>query len=146
IAQKIETQWAAAFPGWPVTINTENIAYVTDEWRNRVQLLLDSWPLDFPDPQRFLSQWFTPSSETDKPVVSIPEVTALCAQADASTDQPVRLTLYQQAEQLLLTQGAAIPLYQPIETTAVRSRVARWRLAPTGMTPLSVWQSTYIRR
>ena len=61
-------------------------------------------------------------------------------------DQAPRIPLYQRAEQLLVSQVAAIPLYQPIETTAVRSRVVGWRLAPTGMTPLNVWQATYMKR
>jgi oligopeptide transport system substrate-binding protein len=145
LAQAIQGQWGAAFPGWPVTINFDNILPVGEEWRNRVQLLFDAWLGDYPDPQSYLSQQFTPGLY-NKPQVNLTAVDALCAQADASNDQPTRLQLYQQAEQLLVTQGAAIPLYQTIETTAVRSRVVDWRLAPTAMTPLGVWQGIYLQR
>jgi ABC-type transport system substrate-binding protein len=68
-----------------------------------------------------------------------------CAQA-AMQDQAARVPLYQQAEQLLVSQGAAIPLHQSIDAQAVRSRVVNWRLAPTGMTPLSVWRQVYPKR
>jgi peptide/nickel transport system substrate-binding protein/oligopeptide transport system substrate-binding protein len=146
IAQTIKRQWETAFPGWSITIGVLQDLQINDIWRDTVQLLLAGWLEDYPDPQSFLSQLFTPPSPYDRSVVSIPEVNALCAQADASSDQPTRLKLYQQAEQALVTQGAAIPLYQTIQTTVVRSHVVGWRLAPTGMTPLSVWQTTYIRQ
>ena len=47
---------------------------------------------------------------------------------------------------LLVTQGAAIPLSQAITVAALRTRVAGWRIAPTGQTPLSVWQTAYLKR
>jgi ABC-type transport system substrate-binding protein len=78
--------------------------------------------------------------------VSVPAVDALLDQADASSDQALRIHLYQQAEQLLVNQGAAIPLYQYTSLYVVRSHVVGWSLAPTGQTPLSVWQQVYIRR
>jgi hypothetical protein len=54
--------------------------------------------------------------------------------------------LYQQAEQPLVDQVAAIPLYQSKIPYVVRTRVVNWRIAPTGQTPLSVWQTTSISR
>ena len=62
------------------------------------------------------------------------------------SDQSARIPLYQQAEQLLVNQAAAIPLYQPLITYVMRSRVADWRIASTLITPLSVWQTAYIKR
>jgi ABC-type transport system substrate-binding protein len=144
IAETIQDQWRAAFPGWSVSIST--IAQGQINWQSRAQLQLTGWLEDYPDPQDFLSQLFTPSSAYDQPQVNLAAVNTLCAQADASSDQTARLTFYQQAEQLLITQGAAIPLYQTIQTTAIRSRVVGWRLAPTGMTLLSVWQQVYVQR
>jgi ABC-type oligopeptide transport system substrate-binding subunit len=106
----------------------------------------DGWFADYPDPQNVLSLAWTSQAPYDQFSASIPTVDALCAQADASTDQGARLKLYQQAEQLLVTQVAAIPLYQYTATFVVRSRVVGWRIAPTGQTPLSVWQTMYVRR
>jgi ABC-type transport system substrate-binding protein len=93
------------------------------------------WQVAFPD---WPSEVFVTCSPWLKPGAS--------QFSDASNGHPSCLKLYRQAEHLLVTQVAAIPLYQSINTTVVRSHVAGWRLAPTGMTPLSVWQATYIRR
>ena len=76
----------------------------------------------------------------------MPQVDVLLAQADGMNDQAARMPLYQLAEQLLVNQGAAIPLTQPVNWHAVRTRVVGWRVAPTGVTPLSVWQTAYLKR
>jgi ABC-type transport system substrate-binding protein len=73
-------------------------------------------------------------------------VDALLAQADAMSDLAARIPLYQLSEQLLINEGAVIPLYQLLQNYAVRTRVADWRIASTGATPLSVWQTAYIKR
>jgi ABC-type transport system substrate-binding protein len=73
-------------------------------------------------------------------------VDALCAQADGMSDLSARIPLYQQAEQLLITQGAAIPYAQSLSVYVVRSHIANWRIAPMGQTPLPVWRATYLRR
>jgi ABC-type transport system substrate-binding protein len=78
--------------------------------------------------------------------VSVPQADALLAQADGMTDSRARILLYLRAEQLLVNQGVAIPLSQYLATYAVRSRVSGWRVAPTLLTPLSVWQRVYIAR
>jgi ABC-type transport system substrate-binding protein len=77
---------------------------------------------------------------------SVPQAGALNAQAEVATDQIIRLGLYQQAEQLLVAQGFAIPLYQTTQITALRSRVIGWRTGLLEETLLSVWQAMYIRR
>jgi dipeptide transport system substrate-binding protein len=73
-------------------------------------------------------------------------VDAFLDQADVSNDHAQRTRLYQQAEQLLVDQVAAIPLYQSIMQYVVRSRVVNWQIAPSGQTPLPVWQTAYLRR
>jgi oligopeptide transport system substrate-binding protein len=104
------------------------------------------WRGDYPDPEDFLSLLWTAQGVANYGRVSVPQVDALLAQADGMTDLKVRVPLYQQAEQLLVNQGAVIPLTQYIYWYAVRSHVAGWRIAPTGVTPLSVWQTAYLKR
>jgi ABC-type transport system substrate-binding protein len=89
---------------------------------------------------------WTSGASYNRGFASIPQVDQLYAQADGMSDMNARIPLYQQAEQLLVTQGAAIPYAQPLTTYVVRSRVIGWRIAPTGQTPLSVWQTTYLTR
>ena len=146
--QLLEAEWQTAFPGWPSTFcNVEGRCHpIALPSLKLGRLTEDGWFADYPDPQNVLSLVWTTQAQYNQSTASIPAVDAFCAQADASTDQDARLQLYQQAEQLLVTQVAAIPLYQNSATYAVRSRVVGWRIAPTGQTPLSVWQSAYIKR
>ena len=122
-------------------------------------LVRDGWKAEYPDPQDFLSLLWTTRAEYNVSAVSNGQVDALLAQADSMTDLTARVPLYQQAEQLLVNQGAAVPLTQPVVRSAVRSHVVGWQVAPTGVTPfglwqpaptgvtpLGVWQTVYIRR
>jgi ABC-type oligopeptide transport system substrate-binding subunit len=109
-------------------------------------VLLDGWAADYPDPQNFLSQLWTTHAPYNQSHVSVPQVDALLAQADGMSDLTARIPLYQQAEQLLVTQSVAIPLTQPSFTCALRLGVANWHVAPTTLTPLPVWQTTYLAR
>jgi len=149
VIQAMQQQWQAAFPRWPITVASIEPCLACRGLLRYVPFRNASWGADYPDPQDFLSLLWTTSSDLNahnQSGVSIPEVDRLCAQADAMMDQAARLSLYQQAEQLLVNQGAAIPYAQPLTTYVVRSRVVGWSIAPTYVTPLSVWQSAYIKR
>jgi ABC-type oligopeptide transport system substrate-binding subunit len=143
-AMMMINQWQAAFPGWRIfydpSCHTQICQY------QYVQLSSGGWLADYPDPQDFLSLSWSTHGAYNHGYVSVPAVDALCAQADASSDQTVRISLYQQAEQLLVNQGAAIPLYQVTATYIVRSHVVGWRMAPAGQTPLGMWQQIYLQR
>jgi oligopeptide transport system substrate-binding protein len=143
----IVQQWQAAFPHWRISSTGcgRGCQVITSNARS-VQLLSEGWLADYPDAQDFLSLLWSTHGAYNRSFVSIPAVDALCAQADAINHQEGRIQLYQQAEQLLVTQGAAIPFRQNMATYVVRSRVVGWRMAPAGQTPLSVWQQVYIRR
>jgi peptide/nickel transport system substrate-binding protein/oligopeptide transport system substrate-binding protein len=147
-ANALVAQWQVAFPGWQIS----------DTWCDRCTQSDTSWiqPLsnggwgeDYPDGQDFLSAlWRTGSAYSmySPTGVSVPAADTLLDQADVSSDRALRARLYQQAEQLLVNQVAAIPLYQSETVYVVRTKVVNWRVAPTGQTPLSVWQATYISR
>jgi peptide/nickel transport system substrate-binding protein/oligopeptide transport system substrate-binding protein len=146
--------WQQAFPSW--TIHTTFPRHGCPQFGCPpvpYQAAVGGWLFDYPDPHDLLSQvWTTqgagnlPDRKNNVDRFSFPQVDALCAQAEAATDQATRLQLYRQAEQLLVAQGFAIPLYQTIQTTAMRSRIVGWRMGPLEVTPLSVWQQVYIRR
>jgi peptide/nickel transport system substrate-binding protein/oligopeptide transport system substrate-binding protein len=145
MAGEIAEQWRKAFPGW--TIQTVEFTGPTELkvfWY--LQLGLSGWGQDYPDPQDFLSLLWKTGVDNNLSHVSMPQVDALLAQADGMGNQAARIPLYQQAEQLLVNQGAAIPLFQTMTIYAVRLRVVGWRIAPTGVTPLSVWQTAYLKR
>jgi oligopeptide transport system substrate-binding protein len=140
IHQAVLRAWQDAFPGW--SISTDDGALEV----NYFSLSISQQYVDYPDPQDYISLRWTTNGRNNRDTVRIPEVNALCAQADGMLDLDARIPLYQQAEQLLVNQVAAIPYTQSLITYVVRSRVVGWRVAPTGQTPLSVWQTTYLRR
>ena len=144
VGQPAVDQWRQAFPGWG--IQTTQFPHMELKTFSYLQLALGGWTQDYPDPQDFLSLLWKTGVDNNLSHVSVPQVDALLSQADGMNDQTARLPLYQQAEQLLVNQGAAIPLYQTMAVYAMRSRVVGWRIAPTGVTPLSVWQQVYIKR
>jgi peptide/nickel transport system substrate-binding protein/oligopeptide transport system substrate-binding protein len=146
-ANTLTSEWTTAFPGWRIFSGGGCDRQQVFQGQ-AIQFYTSGWLADYPDPHDFITQLWTTHAPYPfhHPVVSIPAVDALCAQADASSDQAVRISLYQQAEQLLVNQVAAIPLYQSTATYIVRSRVVGWRMTPAGQTPLSVWQQVYIRR
>jgi oligopeptide transport system substrate-binding protein len=144
-ADALVAQWQAAFPGWPIS----------DTWCDRcpqfdmtsqAPLSNAGWSADYPDGQDFLSLLWRTDASYNATNVSLPAADALLAQADGAADQGLRTRLYQQAEQQLVNQVAAIPLCQSVVAYVTRSRVVGWRISPMLLTPLSVWQTTYIHR
>jgi peptide/nickel transport system substrate-binding protein/oligopeptide transport system substrate-binding protein len=147
LGKELQQQWQQAFPGWSISLQTlDGDAQINPRLHSHLQLWWDGWGADYPDPQDFLSFLWTTDAEHNVSAVSNAQVDALLAQADSTSDLTARVPLYQEAEQLLVKLGAAIPLTQPVVRSAVRSRVVGWQVAPTGMTPLSVWQTAYIGR
>jgi oligopeptide transport system substrate-binding protein len=144
-ADALIAQWQAAFPGWP--INTSvcdrgcSISRIVGAPLSNV-----GWIADYPDGQDFLSLLWRAGAPYSRTNVSLPAADALLDQADTLTDRMQRTRLYQQAEQLLVDQVAAIPLTQSTYAYVVRTRVGGWGISPTGVTPLPVWQATYLRQ
>jgi len=141
----LQQQWQQAFTGWSISLQALGGDVELSRPRH-LRLWWDGWGADYPDPQDFLSLLWTTDAEHHFSAVSNAQVDALLAQADGMRDQAARIPLYQLAEQLLVNQGAAIPLTQSVNWYAVRSRVVGWRVAPTGETPLPSWQQVYIKR
>jgi peptide/nickel transport system substrate-binding protein/oligopeptide transport system substrate-binding protein len=144
VAQAMQKGWQDAFPGWSIVIGGPCRLQICPG--RTFQLTNASWGADYPDPQDFMSLLWTTSASYNRDSVSISQVDQLCAQADSMSDLSARIPLYQQAEQLLITQGAAIPYAQPLTTYVVRSQVVGWSIASSGETPLSAWQGTYLTR
>jgi hypothetical protein len=67
-------------------------------------------------------------------------------QADVNPDQTARLKQYQEAEQLLVDQGAFIAYAQPVAAWVVRhsSKLQKWRMNALSGTSLAAWQQAYI--
>jgi oligopeptide transport system substrate-binding protein len=95
-----------------ITIEVELIEsnYWIDEINagNHGQLLSTGWCADYPDPENFLDVLFHSESQQNNGNYRNSEVDRLLSQARTETDTDTRIALYQQAEQLVVDDAAAI--------------------------------------
>jgi oligopeptide transport system substrate-binding protein len=91
-------------------------------------LYFGSWYQDYPDPQNWLSTYFTCDSSLNRVGYCNEEFDALTAQGDTTIDPAERMTFYEQAGQLLVEDVPSPFLYNPLGTFMVSSNV-------TGITP-----------
>ncbi|MBS1716272.1 MAG: ABC transporter substrate-binding protein [Armatimonadetes bacterium] len=93
------------------------------------------WSADYLDPQNFLSLLLTTDGNENKTFYSNPQVDALCAKADSSLDEKERITLYAQAEDLILQDAAWIPVYFQRDAELISPRVSGLRESLFGHLP-----------
>jgi oligopeptide transport system substrate-binding protein len=144
-AQVLQQEWQTAFPGWPITLQSLSIR-VLFKTMSRLQFAWGGWGADYADPQDFTSVLWSKDSGFNQTSVDVPEADALERQADASTDATGRLAQYQQAEQLLIDQGAFMAISQRLLSYVVRpaAKLEKWRISIMGLTALPTWQQAYI--
>jgi len=143
IGQAMQQQWQTAFPGLPITIATIDRAL---QIKSTTLMLTNSgWGADYPDPQDFTSLLVHKGTPYNKGFVNVPEADALLDKADVSTDATGRLTQYQQAEQLLVTNGAWMTYAQPLQTYTVRNKVGDFAYSSSLTTTPPQWQKVYIK-
>lgn len=97
---------------------------------------------DYPDPREFMGQAGAPDGQP----VSVPGVDALLRQADTVSTMDQRLPLYPQAEQLLVDNVAVCPLFQTVNSYAMRVRLRAFTEDARGLIPNDAWVRGYIAR
>ena len=95
------------------------------------------WVADYPHPQDFLEVLFRSGADNNHGEYSNPEVDALLEKAGLEQDREVSLTLYQQAEQKLVTDAACLPLWFGQNYTLVKPYVKGYDLDPSGIVMLN---------
>ncbi len=80
----------------------------------KYQMYSLGWIADYPDPQNFLDLLFHSTSAYNHGAYSNPDVDLLVEQARTERDMEKRLSLYRQAEELLVNDVAWIPLYHSV--------------------------------
>jgi len=120
-------------------LETEDFLYNLQEEKDEMFML--GWIADYPDPHNFLDILFHTGSENDVFEYSNPTVDALLDQAAVEQDGAVRLSLYQQAEQLIVDDAPCLPLFHGANYIVVRPYVKGYELNPLGIPELS---SAYI--
>ncbi len=114
-----------------VQLESEAYFYRLDEELG--DMFLFGWVADYPDPQNFLEVLFHSDSVNNYANYSNPQVDALLEQAAVEQDTSTRFDLYRQAEQLIVSDGACIPLWFGINYVLIKPHVKGYTLNPLGI-------------
>ena len=95
------------------------------------------WIADYPDPHNFLDTLFYTGRENNIFGYSNPSLDALLDRAGMEQDEAVRLSMYQQAEQLIVDEAPCLPLWFGINYILVKPHVKGYELSPLGIPDLS---------
>ena len=90
---------------------TEFATYLQDLHKRRFQMFDIGWIADYPDPENFLDLLFYSKSSNNHTSYTNPEVDALLVEARTETDREKRFKLYQEAEQIIVSEAPWIPLW-----------------------------------
>ena len=149
LAEAYQATWKELFPEANVTISTVAWAQqVQTLFGHTMQLGRFGWSADYPDPQDFLSLLYETGAPNDYFEASVPQADALLKQADAIFDdsqQAQRMSLYNQAEQLLVDNVAVCPMFTGNGHYRLRTWVkGGYIISPNGNVPNPGWVSGYI--
>jgi len=92
-----------------------------------------TWVADFPDPETFLWNLFASSSPDNYSEYTNPTFDALLDQAAATLDVDERAALYAEAESVLLSDNAVLPLSHDVRYTLMKPWVKGLDITPLGM-------------
>jgi oligopeptide transport system substrate-binding protein len=95
------------------------------------------WVADYPHPQDFLEVLFHSDTDNNYGEYSNPEVDALLEKAALEQDKQLSLALYQQAEQELVEDAAALPLWFEQNYILVKPYMRGYYLNPLGLAMLN---------
>jgi ABC-type transport system substrate-binding protein len=110
-------------------------AFLDARNKGRLQSYFLSWYADYLDPQNFLSFLLTSDSPQNHDGYKNPEFDRLCELGDTTIDEPQRLKYYQQAEDVLINDGARVPIYFGRDAILISPRVHGLRSNLFGQLP-----------
>ncbi|MDA1061917.1 MAG: peptide ABC transporter substrate-binding protein [Chloroflexi bacterium] len=105
---------------------TDFATFLADQDSGRLQMFNAGWIMDYPDPEDILDLKFHSGSSLNDVNYDNADVDALLEQARVEQDPGARLTLYQQAEQLIIDDAAWLPLYFSQSHVVVNEAVSGW--------------------
>jgi oligopeptide transport system substrate-binding protein len=117
-----------------VTITVENLEpnYYYDQIYagNHGQLFSGGWCADYPDPENFADVLFHTGSQQNNGGYSNPELDTLLEQARVEQDVNRRMAMYQQAEQMLVEDAAALWTTHSLSYQLVKPYVKGYTFSP----------------
>jgi oligopeptide transport system substrate-binding protein len=93
-------------------------------------LVVYGWCADYPDPGNFLDILYHSESNFNVAGYSNPDVDSLLEKARSELDPATRIGLYQEAERMLIEDGAVIPLLHSVSDVLVKPRLLNFILSP----------------
>jgi oligopeptide transport system substrate-binding protein len=109
---------------------TEAATFFEDLDSGRLQMYVTGWIMDYPDPEDILDIHFYSQSRLNNTRYSNPELDALLEQARTEQDVDRRLSLYQQAEQIVIQEAVWVPLYNGRDHALVKPYVKGFESPP----------------
>ncbi len=147
-AQALQGMWNTALSGANTTLNTNDWKLSLHlEQTGKLQMFRFGWIADYPDPQDWLTLLWSTGSGYNWANDSVPAADTLMHQADAlyaPADQAQRISLYNQAEQLLIDNAAICPMSTVTEYWRTRTYVHGYDYTSQGQPSLDDWATTYI--
>lgn len=138
---EVDTRVAALAQMWQtnlgVTIEVENLepntAYdkIYDGYHG--QLFFSSWCADYPDPENFADALFHSGAQQNLGNYANPELDELLEAARVEGDVTERIGMYQQAEQMIVADAAALFLDHSLRFVLVKPYVKNYVLTPIGV-------------
>jgi len=112
------------------TRQTEFATFLDDLRDGEYQMFELGWVADYPDPENFLKIQFDSGSTNNHSQYANAEVDRLLEQADTEADEATRLSLYQQAEQIIVNEAPWIPLFHDKFSVLIKPYVKGYLLPP----------------
>ncbi len=116
-----------------VTVEIQQVEFATflqDLNRGTFQAFEIGWVADYPDPQNFLDLLFHSGSLENRAYFADPEVDRILDQARTEKDEPKRLALYRQVEQMIVDKAPWLPLWHGRGYILVKPYIKGWYIAP----------------
>ena len=116
---------------------SEFATFLNDVDRRRYQMFTLGWVADYPDPQNFLDILFHSESANNHTSYSNAEVDRLLEQARTEKDVETRIALYQEAEQLIVSDVPWIPRwYEGDRYVLIKPHIKGYVLSPLPISKL----------
>jgi oligopeptide transport system substrate-binding protein len=127
--------------GVTVDVEESNFGdYLSELDAHSYNLFVVNWVADYPDPENFLSALFHTGSPRNYSNYSNPKVDTLLDQANVEQDTTKRADLYRQAQQQIIDDVAAIPIYHATDYELVKPYVKGLTITAMGILRLeTVW-------
>ncbi len=124
-------------------VDSTTLAAMTKDAASYPQTWLGGWGQDYPDPQNWLSIFWTCNSTISAALVGYcnERFDALIAQADTELDPAKRVSLYEEAGQLLIDDAPAVFAYNPATVVLIKPNVTGYRATTSDFFYPGQWAS-----